>query len=274
VQARKKVVKSRGNRASIPPGGKGFACPAGCGAWFDTGDEAREHGETHGLAYKPEADAAGCLGCLWDGCKHQVKVVFPSNPNVVNLGHLREHEARHVKGAAPRQAFICPGCDAPFATSAAAWECAETHGIERNPKKCLYDGCGMVCQKPSDYLKHEPVRVPSASARAAARERSLTSVQMARRRRTRASGCTSARRASRATISRVRLARALETLAHAHTPSSLPCVRVVAGKARLCCLVTAACKCGWTGKGHNGKASFNTHRKKCGRGAAPLPTMA
>lgn len=164
MQARKKVVKSRGPKASVPPGGKGFACPAGCGAWFDTGDEAREHGETHGLARMPEPDAAGCVGCLWDGCKHKAKVVFQSEPNRVNLATLRKHEARHVKGEAPRQAFICPGCDAPFATSAAAWECAETHGIEMNPKKCLYDGCGLVFLTVQTYKRHEPVRAPLASA--------------------------------------------------------------------------------------------------------------
>ena len=39
--------------------------------------------------------------------------------------------------------------------------------------------------------------------------------------------------------------------------------------ATLCCKVTGACKCGWTGKGSHGPGNFKIHKQRCSRGAAP-----
>jgi len=39
--------------------------------------------------------------------------------------------------------------------------------------------------------------------------------------------------------------------------------------AKLCCKVTAACKCGWTQKGWQGPKNFKNHKARCSRGAAP-----
>ena len=161
-QARAKVVKSRGATASVVPGGDGFACPAsGCKSVFDTAEEALEHGATHGLSGEREVDDEGKSCCLWQGCDKKLKVVLPSRPNGLNLFKVREHEALHTKGPKPREAFICPECDEAYPTSAAAWACAATHDVEEDPCKCLWAGCGLVFKKPSGYLQHEPVRMPS-----------------------------------------------------------------------------------------------------------------
>ena len=89
-QARKKVVKSRGDRAGPPPGGDGFECPAsGCTSVFDTAEEALEHGATHGLSGAREVDAEGRSCCLWQGCGKKIKVVKPSRPDKLDFCHLR-----------------------------------------------------------------------------------------------------------------------------------------------------------------------------------------
>ena len=61
-----------------------------------------------------------------------------------------------------------------------------------------------------------------------------------------------------------------------HTPHAQPHHRdpspprlPLAEWATLCCKVTAACKCGWSMKGHNGPKNFKAHKARCGRGAAP-----
>jgi len=208
----------------VPPGGEGFECPApGCTSVFDTAEEALEHGATHGLSGEREVDAEGKSCCLWQGCGKKIKVdVRKLNPD---FRKVRIHEALHVKGPKPREAFICPECDEAHATAAAAWACAATHGVEENPKKCLWAGCGRVFAEPSKYREHEPVRAPATRAhlsvpsRAAppaprapsppARVASLglpshAPTPAARRRCTRASGRTTAPRATRASSVRVR----------------------------------------------------------------------
>ena len=45
-------------------------------------------------------------------------------------------------------------------------------------------------------------------------------------------------------------------------------------KARACCAVGAACRCGAVFKSHHAKQNFATHQKKCQMGAAPLPASA
>ena len=147
-QAPKKRLVSRGNGAGPPPGGDGFECPApGCTSVFDTAEEALEHGATHGLSSKREVDAEGKSCCLWQGCGKKIKVSRPGQP-LGNLVNLQKHEALHVKGPKPREAFVCPECDEANPTSAAAWACAATHGVEEDPKKCLWAGCGLVFARP------------------------------------------------------------------------------------------------------------------------------
>ena len=211
----------------MPPGGDGFECPApGCTAVFDTAEEALEHGATHGLSGAREVDAEGKSCCLWQGCGKKVKVIKPSKPKG-NFYNLQQHEALHVKGPKAREAFICPECDEDHPTAAAAWACAATHGVKENPKKCLWAGCGLVFAQPSKYQEHEPVRAPASRARRRAlprhaaprraRPHQLARVASlglpshasrptpaARRRCTRASGRTTAPRATRATSVRVR----------------------------------------------------------------------
>ena len=164
-QARKQVVKSRGDRASVAPGGDGFECPAsGCKSVFDTAEEALEHGATHGLSGAREVDEEGNSCCLWQGCGKKLKVVKPSEPNRLNFFPLLRHEAEHTKGPKPREGFVCPECDEAYPTSAAAWACAATHDVEENPKKCLWAGCGQMFPSPVFYQRHEPVRVPAPAS--------------------------------------------------------------------------------------------------------------
>ena len=164
-QARKKVVKIRGAFAGVAPGGDGFECPAsGCKSVFDTAEEALEHGATHGLSGAREVDDEGKSCCLWQGCGKKIKVSKPSKPKP-DFFPLQKHESLHAKGPKPREGFVCPECDEAYPTSAAAWACAATHDVEENPKKCLWAGCGVVFGKPSDYRKHEPVRVYPSRAR-------------------------------------------------------------------------------------------------------------
>ena len=165
-QARKKMVKSRGAFAGPAPGGDGFECPAsGCESVFDTAEEALEHGATHGLSGAREVDDEGKSCCLWQACGTKVKVNFSKSAKG-DFSNLRIHEALHAKGPKPREGFVCPECDEAYPTSAAAWACAATHGVEEDPKKCLWAGCGLVFPRPSEYREHEPVR--RARSRAAA----------------------------------------------------------------------------------------------------------
>ena len=46
-----------------------------------------------------------------------------------------------------------------------------------------------------------------------------------------------------------------------------------AAKARICCVVVAACRCGETFKGCTGKQNFTTHAKTCHAGKAPVPAI-
>ena len=66
-----KRAKSRGARASVVPGGRGFKCPKdGCETYFDTAEEAWEHGaEACGIVPNGPGgrvfDEAGRSPCLW-----------------------------------------------------------------------------------------------------------------------------------------------------------------------------------------------------------------
>ena len=157
------MVKNRGTRASVPPGGEGFECPApGCTSVFDTAEEALEHGATHGLSGEREVDAEGKSCCLWQGCGKKLKVDLRAGRKP-GFRHLQGHEALHVKGPKAREGFVCPECDEAHPTAAAAWACAATHGVEENPKKCLWAGCGLVFADRTHYRDHEPVRAPAIS---------------------------------------------------------------------------------------------------------------
>ena len=289
-QARKKQVVSRGAKASVAPGGDGFECPAsGCKSVFDTAEEALEHGATHGLSGEREVDGEGKSCCLWQGCGTKIKVLYPSErkPQApVHFSKVVRHEALHTKGPKPREGFVCPECDEAYPSSAAAWACAATHDVEEDPKKCLWAGCGLTFLRPAQYREHEPVRVPAPARggvashaappkppRPPTRLRRLSRPPLsrptpaARRRCTREPGRTTARCATRATSVRVRPAPGAPAQPRQRDQSP-PCMPL-AEWATLCCKVTAACKCGWSTKGHHGPTSFKRHEARCGRGAAP-----
>ena len=159
-QVRKKLVISRGAKASVPAGGDGFACPAsGCKSVFDTAEEALEHGATHGLSGEREVDDEGRSCCLWQGCDKKIKV--DTRKTKTDFQKVRVHEALHVKGPKPREGFVCPECDEAYPTAAAAWACAATHDVEEEPGKCLWAGCGLVSKDAHGYRAHESVRVPA-----------------------------------------------------------------------------------------------------------------
>ena len=42
----------------------------------------------------------------------------------------------------------------------------------------------------------------------------------------------------------------------------------------MCCEVTAACKCGWEGKGKHGPGAFKKHQLTCDAGKKDLPPKA
>ena len=275
----------------MAPGGDGFECPAsGCKSVFDTAEQALEHGATHGLSGAREVDDEGKSCCLWQGCGKKVKVVCPSRPTP-NFKPLRRHEALHTKGPKPREGFVCPECDEAYPTSAAAWACAATHGVEEDPKKCLWAGCGLVFPYPANYRKHEPVR--------RARSRAAAACPPALRRPNfpapHPPACIAplglpshARPPRRVAGAHGGLAVPLHHVQqglHAcgcaphratHTPTQPPATEppspsrlALAERATLCCKVTAACKCGWTQKGHHYTSSFKKHKERCSRGAAP-----
>ena len=142
-------------------GGDGFARPLGgsaCGAVFDTAKEALEHAaRAHGLSGERDVvDNKTC--CLWKGCGKKVMAKFPASP-YLNFGQVYTQEALHVKGPKPREGFVCPECDEAYATSAAAWSCAATHGVAVNRKKCLWAGCGKVFKYGCRTGVHESVRM-------------------------------------------------------------------------------------------------------------------
>tara|TARA_B100000795_G_scaffold255235_1_gene226732 strand:+ start:649 stop:1107 length:459 start_codon:yes stop_codon:yes gene_type:complete len=145
----------------VQAGGDGFACPLGgsaCGAVFDTAKEALEHAaRAHGLSGERDVvDNKTC--CLWKGCGKKVMAKFPASP-YLNFGQVYTQEALHVKGPKPREGFVCPECDEAYATSAAAWSCAATHGVAVNRKKCLWAGCGKVFKYGCRTGVHESVRM-------------------------------------------------------------------------------------------------------------------
>ena len=118
----------------------------------------------HGGSGERKVDGDGRSPCLWDGCTRKpVPVVRPSAPGQVKLNNLRRHEACHEKGA-PTRGYVCPrpGCNKAFGKDVdAAWACcAQAHGIARDLKRCLWELCPTKhFATPSDYKKHEPVRI-------------------------------------------------------------------------------------------------------------------
>ena len=286
-QARKKQFVSRGAKASVPPGGDGFACPAsGCKSVFDTAEEALEHGATHGLSGEREVDDEGRSCCLWQGCGKMLKVVKPSEPNKLNLCTLQRHEALHTKGPKPREGFVCPECDEAYPISAAAWACAATHDVEEDPCKCLWAGCGMMCRAPALYRAHEPVRVCSPTHGGVASciaqpapprppPACVTSLGLPSHARPRGASqmhtgvfpyhCTTCNKGQRQPGAPCNATHPMRSPPTRPLTPRLP----LAEMATLCCKVTAACKCGWTQKGRSGPSNFKKHKQRCGRGAAP-----
>ena len=157
-----KQIRSRGVHANAAPGGRGFECPRGSGAFHDTADDAISHGNKHfGVIGNGRGgrviDDAGKTPCLWDSCGK----LFAARGASGNLRMLLIHEATHVKGdAADFTGFECPeaGCVFRDPTSAAVWtHAAEVHGIEEDGRRCLWARCGRHFQRPMQYRAHEGV---------------------------------------------------------------------------------------------------------------------
>jgi hypothetical protein len=228
---RKKQVHSRGARATVAPGGRGFKCPGGCDAFFDTAEEAIAHGaQLCGVVGNGPGgrlyDAAGKTCCLWDGCgKPIVASCMVKGKWTIggSLGNVRTHEKEHVKGdAAASTGFKCPeaGCAFSNPTSAAVWaHAAEVHGIEEDTRRCLWAGCEQRFKKAAHYREHEGVHTGVFPFTCPA-------------------------------------------CGKGHTCGAF---------AKACCALGAACRCGSVFKGTQFKRNFATHQNKCKMGAAPLP---
>ena len=236
--AKRKLLISRGDRASVPPGGRGFKCPCGgCDAIFDAAAEAIEHGREscgvegngfHGRVY----DDDGKTRCLWDGCGKLIAASCMFHGKWIvgrNVIHVINHEALHVKGdnalgEAVATGFVCPeeGCGFTASTAAEVWaHAAGAHETEEDKCLCLWAGCGRRFPDPSKYRGHEgvhtgifPFNCPTCN-------------------------------------------KGFPQESHA----------------KICCVVLAACHCGATFKGKHAKGNFATHQKRCKAGKAPLPAV-
>lgn len=156
-ERRLKRVITRGKSASVTRGGRGFLCRhPGCDFIAETPDPVLDHARgAHGLEGREVVDGR-MVRCLWDGCGKLVATqLLPSGR--LNLNHIRVHEDLHEPGSSAR-GFLCPGegCGAAFPTSDEAWACAETHKIDRDGKRCLWEGCGRVFLTAQSYQRHEP----------------------------------------------------------------------------------------------------------------------
>ena len=228
---RKKQVVSRGARASVAPGGRGFKCPGGCDAFFDSAEEAITHGaQLCGVVGNGRGgrvyDATGKTCCLWDGCGKPFTVSLMKDGKWTfgaSLHHLLKHEKEHVKGdAAAFTGFKCPeaGCTFSNPTSAAVWaHAAEAHGIEEDTRRCLGAGCDRRFVHPAHYRAHEGVH----------------------------------------------------TGIFPFTCPACGKGHAAGAGAKFCCEVRAACRCGAVYKGLNAKRGFSIHQNKCKMGAAQLP---
>uniref|UniRef100_A0A7S3WC35 C2H2-type domain-containing protein n=2 Tax=Emiliania huxleyi TaxID=2903 RepID=A0A7S3WC35_EMIHU len=157
-ERKKKQVRTRGDRTSAAPGGRGFVCLSpDCDEFRDTAEGILEHIERSHPWLEPRREVRNGneVKCLFDGCANPwVKCGLQSSGNI-NLHNVRAHEALHSIGDPPRKGFVCPNCDSLHDTADAAWACAATHGIERD-NRCLWDGCGETFKYPAAYKAHEP----------------------------------------------------------------------------------------------------------------------
>ena len=247
---KRKQIKSRG--VCVPRGGRGFVCPAeGCDYVADSAEEVLAHAAAECGVEGRARTEDGKSRCLWDGCGTMVKVIRMEKGKWRPWGHLfnlKTHESYHEKGEVSR-GFVCPsdGCEQAFATSEEAWAHAEeAHEIEHNGKVCLWEGCGFVAGKPINYRKHEPVHtgkwpfVCSTCGNGFPQPGEMPA------------------RAARPThpLSPRPYPDHSPLLFHwcgvAYASDTLPAASPTAERAEMCCRVTAACKCGWEMKGHNG----------------------
>jgi hypothetical protein len=152
------VVKTRGKFASVTPKGRGFLCRhPGCGRIEATAELVLEHArDEHGLEGREVVDLRH-VRCLWEGCGKLIAVQLTTAGHL-KLRDLLNHEALHRQATSAPRGFLCPGagCDKSFDKSDGAWECGETHGVERDDKRCLYENCGRVFPSRCSYRAHEP----------------------------------------------------------------------------------------------------------------------
>ena len=103
------AFRASGPSASVAPGGRGFKCPGGCEAFFDTAEESIAHGaQLCGVVANGRGgrvyDAAGKTCCLWDGCGSSFMASRMKRGKLVvggaihGKGQLLDHEQLHSRG--------------------------------------------------------------------------------------------------------------------------------------------------------------------------------
>ena len=123
--------------------------------------QALEHAETeHGHSGKREIDADGKSPCLW--CS--LPIVVRSEKGKNRFGNLRAHEAQHKKvEPEDEKGFVCPVCFTDHGKNVVALRacacCAELSDRACYWAACCTDGVPRVFNRPSEYAKHESVRV-------------------------------------------------------------------------------------------------------------------
>jgi hypothetical protein len=157
-EKKKKQVKSTGNSAAVVRGGKGFKCPQhGCDVIEDTAEAVLQHAKAvHDIEGREVVEKK--VRCLWETCGKLL--ACKSNNGIYSsscFNDVRTHEALHEAGEPPR-GFICPGegCESAFKTAIEAWACGAAHDVERDPKRCLFDTCGLRFDTLQSYRRHEP----------------------------------------------------------------------------------------------------------------------
>ena len=157
-EKKKKKAKNSGKSGGVVRGGKGFQCPQHCcDVIEDTAEALLQHAKAvHGIEERNVVDGEK-VRCLWDTCGKLLACTFSSGMcGALDLFGVRYHEALLETGEPPR-CFVCPSgvCEGAFNTADEALACGLAHGVERDMKRCLFDGYGLRFPAPSKYASHE-----------------------------------------------------------------------------------------------------------------------
>ena len=166
----KKYVRSRGDKASVAPGGRGFKCPVdNCDTFFDTAAEALAHAvencgfEGNGRAsrndggnsrlYDEKGSHAACgTVAAEDEGELQQQGVWRS----ADLSSVHNHEAGHTRARRQGLCLPAPGLRLCVRRRRQVWDHAEAeHSIERDLGMCLWEDAALGGRR-RRYTKHEP----------------------------------------------------------------------------------------------------------------------